>query len=105
MPSIPPRGGTLSSTATAVDSIDSPSDRIDKPVPYLEDQPARPYQLSVAQVLAELEVDSVAGLSEGQATERLQRYGPNELEGDDGVSWVRVLVSQLGTYHFSSPLV
>ena len=71
MPSIPPRGGTLSSTATAVNSIDSPSDRIDKHVPYLEDQPARPYQLSVAQVLAELEVDSVAGLSEGQATDSL----------------------------------
>ena len=31
-----------------------------------------------------------------EAAERLQRYGPNELQDGEGVSWVRVLVSQIG---------
>jgi hypothetical protein len=43
-----------------------------------------------------MDVDIESGLSNAQAQERLQRYGANELEGGEGVSWVSVLVSQIG---------
>ncbi|MBI2416266.1 MAG: HAD-IC family P-type ATPase [Candidatus Kerfeldbacteria bacterium] len=40
------------------------------------------------------------GLSSNQATQRLQKYGPNRLPADPGKSWIIVLVDQ-----FRSPLI
>ena len=94
MPNIPPRTATLSTDPTLVNH----AGRIGEKAEASEGGPLPlpPYQQTAEQVATELEVDVGAGLTDEQALERLQRYGPNELEGGDGVSWVRVLVSQIG---------
>jgi len=57
------------------------------------------YQLESAQVLQQL-ATSESGLSEQQARQRLQQYGPNRLAEEEKVSWVRILLRQ-----FASPLI
>ncbi|KAH9930427.1 sodium transport ATPase [Epithele typhae] len=94
MPEIPPRAITVSADPTLVDSSGNISHR--KGNDNSSDTGAPPpYQLSAQQVASELEVDIESGLEDAHAQERLQRYGTNELAGGDGVSWVRVLVSQI----------
>ncbi|KAI1792005.1 Na(+)/Li(+)-exporting P-type ATPase [Ganoderma leucocontextum] len=91
MAKIPSRIATVSLDPTLVnhprhrDSAETPTDH----------GPTPPYQLTIEQVAAQYEADTEAGLTDAQAAERLQRYGPNELQGGEGVSWVRVLVSQI----------
>ena len=92
MPVLPPRTATVSTDPTLVNHLSS------KPEAPVDAGPTPPYQLTVEQVATEYEVDREAGLTDSQAQERLQRYGPNELEGGDGVSWVRVLLAQVGAY-------
>lgn len=89
MSNLPPRTTTISSATTAIAS---------QPPGKGEQGESNnvPYLLSADEVLANYEVDASSGLSTNQATERKQRYGPNELEGGDGVSWIRVLVGQIG---------
>ncbi len=102
MPGLPPRTATVSADPTLVNHLghlqtetDSATDAGFRP----------PYQLTADQVATEYEVDPQVGLTDSQAQERLQRYGPNELEGGEGVSWVRVLLAQVGTYlHYNSRL-
>lgn len=93
MPNIPPRSATLSTERTLVNH---PGHLTEKGATTQDDGPGHPYQLTADQVATQYEVDITAGLTNDRAQERLQRYGPNELEGGDGVSWVRVLISQIG---------
>jgi len=51
------------------------------------------HSLSAAQVLSRLGSDR-DGLSRAEAAERLEKYGYNELEGDDSVSPLRLLLEQ-----------
>lgn len=61
-----------------------------------EDSAPPAYSLSPKDVATRFEVDVDCGLSEEQVQDRKARYGPNQLEGAEGVSWVRVLVGQIG---------
>ncbi|MCP3995927.1 MAG: HAD-IC family P-type ATPase, partial [bacterium] len=45
-------------------------------------------------VLDELGVDSTAGLSHGEASSRLEKYGPNELVEHDGIQPFRIFLNQ-----------
>lgn len=54
---------------------------------------------SADRLLAELHSDA-AGLSDGEAQDRLARYGPNSIRADVALSWARLLLRQ-----FASPLV
>ena len=51
------------------------------------------HSLPEERVLQELSTD-VEGLSQAEAANRLEEHGPNELRREDGVSPVRILVSQ-----------
>jgi Na+-exporting ATPase len=75
-PDKPSRSGTLANESSEIDA------------------PAHTF--SSADFARLMDVDVESGLSDAQAQERLQRYGANELEGGEGVSWVSVLVSQIG---------
>ncbi|KAH2265337.1 hypothetical protein KXW26_004658 [Aspergillus fumigatus] len=56
-------------------------------------QPA--HALRYEDVLRELAVDPDQGLTVGEAKRRLQQYGPNELEGGEGVSIVKIVIRQI----------
>ena len=94
MSKIPSRTATVSLDPTLVDHSARQDDG--KVVVAADRAPTPPYQLSIEQVASQYEADTEGGLTDSQATERLQRYGLNELQGGEGVSWVRVLVSQIG---------
>lgn len=91
MSKFPPRTTTISSAVTAVGS--APPTKGDQGEAHNS-----PYLLSADEVLTNYEVDGSSGLTAQQAGDRKQRYGANELEGGEGVSWVRVLVGQMGAY-------
>ncbi|KAF8897450.1 sodium transport ATPase [Infundibulicybe gibba] len=52
------------------------------------------HTLSVSQLIEDLGTSKVDGLSKNEATRRLETSGENILEGEDGVSAVKVLVRQ-----------
>jgi magnesium-transporting ATPase (P-type) len=56
-------------------------------------QPA--HSLPYDAVLRELSVDSEEGLTMAEAKKRLSQYGPNELEGGEGVSLVKIVIRQI----------
>ena len=92
MSKIPSRTVTVSFDPTIVER----SKLRDDAKVAVDDGSAPPYQLAIKQIVTQYEADTEAGLTDAQAAERLQRYGPNELQDGEGVSWVRVLVSQIG---------
>ncbi|EQL34682.1 Na+-exporting ATPase, variant [Blastomyces dermatitidis ATCC 26199] len=53
------------------------------------------HSLSYDTVIRELGTDPEDGLSIEEAKRRLETYGPNQLEGGEGVSIVKILVSQV----------
>ena len=55
----------------------------------------QPYTLDVAAVVAELNTDAAAGLTSGEATARLARYGPNEIGKEEPPSLWAVALQQL----------
>jgi len=57
------------------------------------------YQLDCGEVLRSLQT-SEQGLSEAEAEERLEKYGPNKLPEGKGLSRLKVLLHQ-----FTSPLI
>jgi Ca2+-transporting ATPase len=57
------------------------------------------YQLAVNQIFAELNT-SEHGLTEAEARERLQQFGPNRLAEGEKISWLEILLHQ-----FKSPLI
>ncbi|KAL2828152.1 hypothetical protein BDW59DRAFT_159748 [Aspergillus cavernicola] len=56
-------------------------------------QPA--HTLTYDAILQELKVDFEEGLSTAEAKKRLELYGPNELEGGEGVSLVKIIIRQI----------
>jgi Na+-exporting ATPase len=54
-----------------------------------------PHALRYGDVLRELAVDPDEGLTLEEAKRRLQQYGPNELEGGEGVSMVKIVIRQI----------
>jgi len=52
------------------------------------------YALPVAEVLARLDTDEAAGLSEAEARTRIEQVGPNEIPQEDGVSPWQILKAQ-----------
>jgi magnesium-transporting ATPase (P-type) len=56
-------------------------------------QPA--HSLSYEAVIKELGTELDEGLSPGEATRRLDQYGPNKLDEGEGVSVVKILVRQV----------
>ncbi|KAL4917668.1 hypothetical protein BDW62DRAFT_80463 [Aspergillus aurantiobrunneus] len=56
-------------------------------------QPA--HTLTYDAILRELKVDSEEGLSAAEAKKRLGLYGPNELEGGEGVSLAKIVIRQI----------
>lgn len=53
------------------------------------------HTLPYASVLQELSVNSEEGLSTQEAQSRLQKWGPNELEGDEGISLAKIIIRQV----------
>ncbi|KAG0259908.1 Na+ ATPase [Mortierella polycephala] len=60
----------------------------------VEKQPAF-HSLTVEQVAEHYDTHIYEGLTSQQAAERLQTYGPNELQGNGGVKWYKVLWRQV----------
>lgn len=61
---------------------------------------ASPYRMPVAEVIGLLQSDAANGLSKAEAAERLEQYGPNQLESKTPVpAWKKVLAQ------FKDPLV
>ncbi|KAJ0425276.1 hypothetical protein BJY00DRAFT_275095 [Aspergillus carlsbadensis] len=56
-------------------------------------QPA--HTLTQEAILNELKVDSEEGLSTAEAKKRLGEFGPNELEGGEGVSLIKIVIRQI----------
>ncbi|KAF9891360.1 hypothetical protein FE257_004216 [Aspergillus nanangensis] len=56
-------------------------------------QPA--HSLTHEAVLSELAVDGEEGLTTAEAKKRLDQYGPNELEGGEGVSLAKIVIRQI----------
>jgi Na+-exporting ATPase len=56
-------------------------------------QPA--HALRYEDVLRELSVNPDEGLTLAEAKRRLEQYGPNELEGGEGVSIVKIVIRQI----------
>ncbi|KAF9373937.1 hypothetical protein CPB97_000223, partial [Podila verticillata] len=58
-------------------------------------EPETPFHaLTVDQVAKHYNTSVLEGLSSQEATQRLQTYGANELEGDGGIKWYKVLWRQ-----------
>lgn len=66
-----------------------------------ESGPAKPsfsrpaYQLTPEQVAQELQTNVDTGLSPAQAEQALSKYGPNELDGGEGIPIWKVFVKQI----------
>lgn len=56
-------------------------------------QPA--HSLTFAQVLEELGVSGIDGISPDEATKRLEEYGKNELDNGPGINPTKILVRQI----------
>ncbi|KAL4976447.1 hypothetical protein BDW66DRAFT_166418 [Aspergillus desertorum] len=53
------------------------------------------HTLSPDDILRELKVNSEEGLTAAEAKKRLELYGPNELEGGEGVSLAKIVIRQI----------
>lgn len=54
-----------------------------------------PHSLSAEQVLEELRSNSTTGLSPDEVPQRLDEYGPNELEQNKGVRPIKIFLEQI----------
>jgi Na+-exporting ATPase len=61
--------------------------------PLTESLPA--HSLPISTVVTQLSTRLEDGLTASEATHRLQIYGPNKLDSDDGVSIIKILVHQI----------
>ena len=53
------------------------------------------HALSFDTVITEVQANSDDGLTTQEAKQRLEQYGRNELEGDDGVQPIKILLRQV----------
>ncbi|KAG0057574.1 hypothetical protein BGZ83_008156 [Gryganskiella cystojenkinii] len=59
-------------------------------------EPETPFHtFSVAQTEDHYATSTIEGLSSTEAANRLKKYGSNELQGDGGVKWYKVLWRQV----------
>lgn len=58
------------------------------------------FRMTVSETLKELNVNQETGLSDAEAQQRLEKYGPNALPRDEGINWVELIWGQ-----FNDPLV
>lgn len=68
---------------------DSPADITQQPL----SQPA--HSLSFDDVIGELQTNSDDGLTTAEVKQRLEKYGENILEGDEGVSLAKIVIRQI----------
>lgn len=54
-----------------------------------------PFLLSVDELVSHLGTNIELGLSSTQVQQHQEKYGPNKLEGDGGVSWYSILGKQI----------
>ena len=54
-----------------------------------------PFLLSPQDLYQQFGINKDTGLSNRQATEAQQKYGPNKLDGEGGVKWYSVLLKQI----------
>jgi P-type Na+/K+ transporter len=57
--------------------------------------PKQPFLLSTDEILRHLETNVDSGLTTAQVQQYQEKYGPNRLEGDGGVSWYSILGKQI----------
>ena len=55
----------------------------------------QPFLLSVDDIITHLETNVDSGLTGTQVQQYQDKYGPNRLEGDGGVSWYTILGKQI----------
>lgn len=55
----------------------------------------QPFLLSVDEIVNEAETSLDVGLNSTQVQQKQQNYGPNNLQGDGGVSWYSILGKQI----------
>lgn len=55
----------------------------------------QPFLLSSEEIINHLQTNTVSGLSNARVQEYQEKYGPNRLEGDGGVSWYTILGKQI----------
>jgi P-type Na+/K+ transporter len=55
----------------------------------------QPFLLSPDEILSHLSTRIDSGLSSAQVQQHQEKYGPNTLEGDGGVSWYAILGKQI----------
>ena len=56
---------------------------------------AHPFLLSLDELTKNLDTDIHSGLSATSASSLSSRYGPNRLEGEEGVKWYSILGKQI----------
>lgn len=56
--------------------------------------PENPHAINIPHLAELLGVDPAKGLGEGEVQHRLEEYGPNRLDREDGEAWWKVLVRQ-----------
>ena len=57
--------------------------------------PRQPFLLSTSEILGHIGTNVDSGLSSAQVQQQREKYGPNQLEGDGGVSWYSILGKQV----------
>lgn len=60
-----------------------------------QEYPSHPFLLPASQVYDLLGTNQETGLSKLKAQEAQKTYGPNKLEGEEGVQWYSVLIKQI----------
>lgn len=55
----------------------------------------QPFLLSVDEIIRDIETNLDSGLTNSQVQQYQEKYGPNRLEGDGGVSWYSILGKQI----------
>ncbi|CAI7655551.1 hypothetical protein PCG10_000893 [Penicillium crustosum] len=79
----------MSQEAQKGSGSDSPADITQQPL----SQPA--HSLSFEDVISELQTNSDDGLTTAEVKQRLEKYGENILEGDEGVSLAKIVIRQI----------
>lgn len=66
---------------------------LDVSTPSYLSQPA--HSLTFENVITELGTNSDAGLTSTEVKQRIEKYGENVLEGDEGVSFAKIVIRQI----------
>src|SRR5687767_2898481 len=83
-----------------MDVLEKPTRVVDRSPPdrAAESTSQQPYRQPAEAVVRELQSDVQRGLTQAEAQERLERYGPNELKGAAETPWWRRLLEQFENF-------